>query len=107
MTETETKWAGRVAEWRESGQTATAFCEGKEFAAGGLRYWSSRLNRREPEKSPARSVRVARVIRTVHATTTTVESTLVVEVGGARIQVRRGFDGQILRSIVDALGAGR
>jgi hypothetical protein len=106
MTDTETKWATRVAEWRASGQTAKAFCEGKEFAEGGLRYWSSRLNRREPEKSPARSVRMARVIRTVHAMTTTVESALVVEVGRARIEVRRGFDAQILRAIVDALGAG-
>src|SRR5919205_1017738 len=58
MTDTETKWATRVAEWRASGQTAKAFCEGKEFAEGGLRYWSSRLNRREPEKSPAPLVQV-------------------------------------------------
>lgn len=102
MTETETKWAARVSEWRASGQTAKDFCEGKEFAAGGLRYWSSRLNRREPEKSQVRSVRMARVIRTVHAMTRTVASMLVVELAGARIEVRRGFDPQLLRSIVDA-----
>ena len=29
MTETELKWAGRVAAWRASGQTAPEFCEGK------------------------------------------------------------------------------
>jgi hypothetical protein len=50
MTETETKWAERVAGWRGSGQTAPAFCKGKDFSAGGLRYWASKLGVRAPAR---------------------------------------------------------
>lgn len=33
-------------------------------------------------------------------------ATLEVRIGGAEIQVRRGFDGQLLRAVVDALRGG-
>jgi hypothetical protein len=36
MSDTES-WEGRVAEWKASGLSATAYCEGKPFTAGGLR----------------------------------------------------------------------
>lgn len=48
MTTKQAKWAARVSAWRSSnGQTAPAFCKGKEFSPGGLRDWSSRLSRGE------------------------------------------------------------
>lgn len=113
MTATETKWAARVAEWRASEQTAPAFCEGKDFTAGGLRYWSSQLRRRDVEKGRGRPMRMARVIRSrqVGATDTQVtratDALLVVEVGGARVAIRRGFDPEVLRAVVDTLGGSR
>ena len=102
MTETERKWAERVAEWRGSGDTAAAFCEGKDFTAGGLRYWSSRLRRRDEEGRGPRAPRMVRVVRAPAATEAMV-APLVIEVGRVRVGVRGGFDPQVLRAVVDAL----
>ena len=49
-------WSQRVDEWRKSGLTAAEFCEGRDFAVGSLRAWSSRLGRKPP-------VALARVLR--------------------------------------------
>jgi transposase len=145
MTETESRWAARVEEWRASGKTAREFCEGKEFSAGGLRYWSSQLRsgasparkrvRRRPrgargsqvakatetpkEALPAvvrglqmakgtgtkKEVRLARVVRGRQAETP--ETPIFIEVGHARVGVRRGFDAASLRVVLELLGGGR
>jgi hypothetical protein len=105
MTGTETKWTERVAGWKASGQTASAFCKGKDFSASGLRYWISRLGKGEsgvvkPE------VRLARVVRGAR-TGEPGETPILVEVGGARLGVRRGFDPETLRAVLDVLGVAR
>ena len=101
MTETETKWAERVAGWRASGQTAPEFCKGKDFSAGGLRYWASKLGQKTRSK-----VRLARVVRGVRPGVVA-ETPIFIEVGDARLGVRRGFDPATLRSVLDLLGGGR
>src|SRR4051812_48172102 len=98
MTTTQAKWAARVSAWRSSGQTAPAFCAGKGFSPGGLRYWSSRLSRGEI----VREVRMARVVRAVPAPEPAT-SPIVVEVGGARVVVQRGFDPDALRAVFAVL----
>ena len=103
MTETETKWAGRVAEWRASRATAPAFCKGKDFSAGALRYWASRLQ--HPEVG-AKEVRLARVMRAPQPAPAT-ETPILVEVGAVRVGVRRGFDPEVLRTVLDVLGGRR
>ena len=105
MTETETTWAARVAEWRASGLTAPVFCKGKEFTAGGLRYWASRL-RRADDSEPAEEVRLARVVRSAQRSPAP-ETAIEIEVGVARLGVRRGFDPEVLRAVLDVLGVSR
>jgi transposase len=102
MTTTQAKWAARVAAWRSSGQTAPEFCKGKEFSPSGLRYWSSRLGRGEV----VREMRMARVVRAL-PTQESVTSSILVEVGGARIAVPRGFDPEALRAVLTMLGEAR
>ena len=99
---TEAKWAARVKAWRESGQTADGFAVGKEFAAGTLRWWASRLARRD-------RVPMARVIRrpASEAASPAEAGALAIEVTGARIAVGRGFDAELLRDVVSALGGRR
>jgi hypothetical protein len=106
MTETEAKWAARVEDWRASGETARAFCEGKGFSPGGLRYWSSRLRKGAPSAAASGGVRLARVVRSA-AAPQDAETPIVIEVGQARVGVRRGFDTAALRTVLDVLGAGR
>ena len=107
---TEAKWSARVDAWRGSGLSARAFCEGKEYTAGGLRYWASRLRQSQEERDartdPAvKEVRIARLVRAPVAAEA--ETPIVIEVGGARVGVRRGFDRGALREILDVLGGER
>jgi hypothetical protein len=92
-------WVGRVRAWRESGQTAGQFSEGKPYSAKLLRWWSSELARRERRTPRVQLTRVVRV--------ETPAEPLVVAVGAARIEVRAGFDRGLLRDVIEALGGGR
>ncbi len=95
------EWARRVAEWRASGQTSTAFAEGKAFTASGLRHWAHRLSK---EPSPRR-LRVVRVERQLQAAepTASADTSLVVEVGPARVVVRPGFDRALLAAVLEVV----
>jgi hypothetical protein len=104
---TEEKWKARIAAWKQSSLSATAFCEGKEFSTSGLRYWVSRLKREQASRerdSDRRDVRMARVI----PVSVPVESEvpIVLELGPSRIQLRRGFDREVLRDLVATLCEG-
>jgi hypothetical protein len=93
-TATETIWQERVAAWRASGETAEQFARGRGFAATTLRWWSSRLGR---EAAPG-------FVRLVpQAAVPPAAGVVIVEVGGARIQVAPGFDAGLLAQVVAAL----
>lgn len=108
---TEEKWSERVTGWRSSGLTAAKFCAGKGFTEGGLRYWASKLKRAQGEahrEGLAEGIRIARVVRTPMAVeVAATETPIVIEVGGARVAVRRGFDGEALRDVLAVLGGTR
>jgi transposase len=97
------EWSERVRAWRESGQSAPAFAEGKGFLASTLRWWGSELARRERETPRVRLARVVRALPPAPRPSTP----LMIAVGAARIEVRSGFDRGLLRDVVDALGAAR
>jgi hypothetical protein len=97
-------WEKRVSEWRTGGLSSRVYCEGKDFTPGGLRYWANRLDR-EAGRSP--TVRLAKVKR-VRARSREVShrpglQALVVEVGGARVEVRPGFDRSALAEVLEIL----
>ncbi len=85
-------WAKRVAEWKASGLTSRAFCEGQDFTPGGLRHMAHRLGVGERRTRP--SVRIARVVRLSEGGPSQVEAPLlgvpavVLELGAARVMVR-------------------
>src|SRR5438105_1158465 len=127
MTDTSKKWAKRVAKWRASGLTSTAFCAGRGFTAGGLRYWAHRLRKKEAESrsGPSPSVRLARVVRTPAAPPSAGPEpagqcrrlqggaspgaagapapSLVLDAQGVRIGVPSGFDPATLAAVLDVL----
>jgi hypothetical protein len=110
MTATEEKWTERVSGWRESGLTSEKFCEGREFSANGLRHWAYKLGKTKRRRGTP-EVRIARVVRapapekTTASTPGPVDWSLAVELGGARILVRVGFDRATLAALLDVLAA--
>lgn len=109
-------WAERVAAWQGSGLTSEGFAAGRGFTGSGLRYWAHRLRREAAAAhTPTRGVRLARVLRsavpTVEAAPTTMvradvapeESPVVLELGGARIAVQRGFDRATLAAVLEVV----
>ena len=111
---TEAVWAERIEEWGRSGQSATEFAEGKPFTSGTLTWAASRLRsargkgKRREGRSRAkrqRKIRIAEVVR--RPSKTPVVESIVVEIGGAVISVRRGFDRTLLQDVVVVLRGAR
>ena len=102
-------WAKRVEAWRGSGQTAARFCEGREFSVGSLRSWSSHLGRLSRDETRP-TIRMARVVRRSAISSdgiaiATSVGAIVVEIGGARVAVRAGFDRDTLAAVLDVLAS--
>jgi len=107
---TEALWSERVAAWRNSGESIAVFARGQDFSDSALRYWQARLSRlgkeeRRPRIVPLVAKSQAPSARAVVAAATP-SSDVVVEVGSARIRLSRGFDPEVLLSVVTALGGG-
>ena len=108
---TEAMWVERIEEWTRSGQSATEFAEGKPFTSGTLTWAASRLRNGARGSSKRRAsrpragrqakIQMAEVVRR-SPRAAAVES-LVLEVGGARVLVKRGFDRTLLRDVMLAL----
>ena len=105
MSDTESTWATRVAEWRKSGLSAPAYCKDKGFSPSGLRYWDKRLAVTNTS-SHQTDVRLARVVRTTRKAEEA-ETPILIELGPARLGIRRGFDPETLRAVLGVLGGGR
>jgi len=112
---TEAVWAERIEQWGRSGQSATEFAEGKPFTSGTLNWAASQLRkgargkgkRREggSHAKRQRKIRIAEVIR--RPSKPPVAECIVVEIGGAVISVRRGFDRALLQDVVVVLRGAR
>lgn len=96
-------WRKRVAAWRSSGLTAAVFCVEQGLELGSLRYWTQRLRR--DDEAPTPPVRLAQVVRQASQPLDDAAA-LIVEVGGVRITVARGFDRATFATVLDILGAG-
>lgn len=95
----EAKWAMRVAGWKASGLSAPAFAAGKDFSASGLRYWANHLSRKQAAEGS--EVRIARVVTSGGMVES--ETPVILEVDGARVALRRGFDRAVLADVLTAL----
>src|SRR5205085_12203130 len=108
-------WRERVAAWRASGLSSTAYCVGRGFSAGGLRHWAHQLKKLDEQRARnARPVRLARVVRASSSTTrspgrreaseqATDGSPLVLEHQGTCITVWPGYDPATLASVLEVL----
>jgi len=112
---TEAMWVERIEEWTRSGQSAAEFAEGKPFTSGTLTWAASRLRngargsskRRASRPRAARQtkIQIAEVVRRPQRAVAA--ESLVLEVGGAKVLVKRGFDQMLLRDVMLALRGGK
>ena len=113
--ETEAAWAERIEDWRKSGKTAEEFAADKPYKGSTLQWAASRLRatpgrkkRRQVSgvggRSEAKEIHLAKVVRRERQDE---PAALSVEVAGARIAVRRGFDPVLLCAVVRALKEGQ
>ena len=112
---TEAMWVDRIEEWTRSGQSAAEFAEGKPFTSGTLTWAASRLrngavgkskqHRSRPRGARKQKIQMAEVIR--RPSRVAIAEKLVLEIGGARVSVERGFDRLLLRDVVLALRGGK
>lgn len=120
-------WAERVREWRSSGQSGARFAAAHGLAESTLRWWARQLRaadtmagaprrRGRPPKAspavataPAKSVMLARVVRSDTGTAPASNAGAAVEVlvGDVRVRVGRGADETALRLVFRALGVAR
>lgn len=103
------EWSERVSAWRASGQSAEEFAKaGGGYRAATLRWWASELARRSsPGKTRERRSRPTLTMARVVRPGTQVEDAIAIRVGSAVIAVHRGFDPQLLRDVMSALGSER
>jgi hypothetical protein len=115
--ERQSLWADRIHSWKSSGRSADAFARGHGFSGQALRYWAERLglhgssasssSSRSPKKSkkitpsshnppPSSPPRFVQVV-TAHLPSS---DELLLELGAVRLRVRKGFDPDLLRSVV-------
>jgi hypothetical protein len=98
----ETEWTTRVAAWRESGQSAAAFCADKEYSASTLYYRARQPKGRKVKQPQSARVALARVVRRTSASTLAA-APLVIQVGSARVEVATGADRETLSELLHAL----
>ena len=97
-------WTAEVSAWRASGLSAREFCESRGYSATQLYWRSSQLNRSENSTSTSRtrSVPMAGVVRE-RTRQTPGAVPIVIQVGGARVEVSGDVDRAALRVVLQAL----
>jgi hypothetical protein len=98
------EWTARIADYKASGLTMSAWCDAHHVTKEQLKYWLRKLKVVPSEVVIAPThwvpLTVADPIQfTNHA------SSLVVYIGPAHIEIRSGFDPRLLREVVQALEA--
>ena len=101
------EWAARVAAWRASGMSGPEYCKDREYTSKTLQWWASKLRHQSKpvhrSSGPIEAVRLARVVRIASAPALA-SSNVVVQVGGARVEVSNGTDRATLAVVFQALG---
>lgn len=94
-------WKERVSAFNESGQSARSWCKDNDLKEHQLRYWLEKYDLQEqtkPVTSKWISVDVKEKERAVHK-----DSVITIRIDQAIIELKPGFDPDLLRGVVQAL----
>jgi hypothetical protein len=89
-----------VARWRASGESARVFAARSGWSPRTLSWWSSRLRR---ESADSERVEFVELVARGTPSFTPADAIDVVLANGTRIQVRAGFDEELLLAVVRTL----
>jgi hypothetical protein len=92
-----------VLEWRASGVSAARFCSERQLPLEPFKAW---VRAEVASASQSAGAPVLQLARVAVSEQKALSSVLVVEVGGARIVVERGFDPSLLGSVIAVLRDG-
>lgn len=97
-------WAARIADFRASGLTMSAWCAANHCTIDQLKYWLYKAKNLPSSPSSASPTRwVPLMVTDPHPTTDDAPPSLVVCIGKARIELQNGFDPGLLRDVVRVL----
>jgi hypothetical protein len=99
MQERRSLWEERVAAYKSSGQSVREWSEANGVKPGRMWYWLRRLRTENQEEQPTSWLQAVVSCGTVSGE----QAGLVVRVGKLGVEVRPGFDPQLLRTVVKTL----
>ena len=91
-------WKERVAAFKESGQSARAWCAANNLKEHQLKYWSDKYSVKEESVTQWVSVNVEKKPEIENE-----NSVLTIKIHQVAIEVKPGFDPGLLRDVVKAL----
>lgn len=97
-------WSARIADFRSSGLTMSAWCATHHCSIDQLKYWLYKAKNLPSSPPSATLTRWVPLMVTDHPPKTEAPPSLVVCIGKARIELQAGFDPGLLRDVVRALG---
>ena len=111
---TRAEWLERVRSWKASGKTRAEFAAKKDYSERSLGWWAWKLRSEgeaidaKPQKA-GRTAKKPRSIELVELVTQadSPSSGLAMRVGAVELLVDRGFDRELLGSVLDVLEARR
>ncbi|WP_127573241.1 IS66 family insertion sequence element accessory protein TnpA [Paenibacillus xylaniclasticus] len=93
-------WALRVADYKASGLTMSAWCAANSLSKESLKYWLRKLRNSSPTSSSTATNWLPLTVTSLAAPDA---SPIIVRIGQASIELRPDFDPYLFRQIVHAL----
>ncbi|QQE79738.1 hypothetical protein [Alicyclobacillus sp. SO9] len=94
-------WRSLVKEFRDSGETAAAWCRERNLDVKQFRRWTRKFDKETFTNATAPGVKLVSVQAENSVEET--EPALVVHVGAASVEVHNGFNPLLLKQVVQAL----
>jgi len=111
---TRAEWLERVRSWKASGKTRAEFAAKEDYSERSLGWWAWKLSSEgealdaKPRKAKRRSPKKPKSIELVELVTQTDSPRgLTMRLGSVELLVERGFDHELLGTVLDVLEARR
>lgn len=98
-------WAARIKDYRASGERVAAWCERNQVTSHQLYYWMRKQREAKRQQTPTASDEPKWVALSVQEPTTYEAPPIVVQIGGAAVEVRAGCDAAVFATVVRTLKA--